>query len=65
VQGVPVLAATAAGEGMRVVVAVDRGQLDALAPRIGSSRVFVLTGGGGAPATVRDTGPTPADSTGG
>jgi hypothetical protein len=49
---------------MRVVVAVDRGQLDALAPRIGSSRIFVLTGGG-TPAMARDTGRTPADSTAG
>lgn len=64
VQRVPVLAVTAAGEGVRVVVAVDRAQLDALAPRIGSSRVFVLTGGG-APALARDTGRAPADSTGG
>ncbi len=65
VQRVPVLAVSASAEGMRVVVAVDRGQLDALAPRIGSSRVFVLTGGGGAPAVARDTSHTPADSAGG
>ncbi|HEX8670659.1 MAG TPA: hypothetical protein VF710_02170 [Longimicrobium sp.] len=68
VQRVPVLAVSAAGEGMRVVVAVDRGQLDALAPRLGTSRVFVLSGGGGeaaAPPTPRDSAGTPADSTGG
>jgi hypothetical protein len=68
VQRVPVLAVSAAGEGMRVVVAVDRGQLDALAPRLGTSRVFVLTGGGReptAPAVARDTGRTVADSTAG
>jgi len=68
VQRVPVLAVSAAGEGMRVMVALDRGQLDALAPRIGTSRVFVLTGGGEAPAApmvARDSARTAADSTGG
>ncbi|HEX8209863.1 MAG TPA: hypothetical protein VF584_06715 [Longimicrobium sp.] len=68
VQRVPVLAVSAAGDGMRVVVAVDRGQLDALAPRLGTSRVFVLAGGGAepaAPTTARDSVRTPADSTAG
>lgn len=65
VQRVPVLAVSATAEGMRVVVAVDRAQLDALAPRIGTSRVFVLTGGGPAPAVptvARDPAPAPPDS---
>lgn len=65
VQRVPVLAASPAGEGMRVVVAVDRAQLDALAPRIGTSRVFVLTGGGAPAVTARDTTRAPAASEGG
>ncbi|HEY0151807.1 MAG TPA: hypothetical protein VGB92_07415 [Longimicrobium sp.] len=63
VQRVPVLAVSGAGEGMRVVVAVDRGQLDALAPRLGTSRIFVLKRGPAAPATARDSVPAPADST--
>jgi hypothetical protein len=41
---VPVLSATAqAAGGTRVVVAVTRAQLQSLAPRLGSARVFVLT----------------------
>lgn len=44
VERVPVLSATphAAG-GTRVVVAVTRAQLQSMAPRLGSSRIFVLT----------------------
>jgi hypothetical protein len=63
VERVPVLAVSGAGEGMRVVVAVDRGQLDALAPRLGTSRIFVLKRGPAAPATARESVPAPADST--
>ena len=45
VDRVPVLAAAPAPDGgARVVLGVTRAQLDSIGPRIGSSRVFLLTG---------------------
>lgn len=64
VQRVPVLAVAPAGEGMRVVLAVDRAQLDSLAPRVGTSRVYVLMGGDARmPPARQDAARKPRDGT--